>query len=250
VLAVLVVLVALAYLLVVRNLPAFRVEAVTVRGAAPAYAHELRSELVRAARGMTTLNVDEAALGRAARGFPAVVSLVVDPELPNRLVITVAERPPVGELRSAPRGTVPVAADGTLLAGQPVDRPLPRLPTGRDPGRREGGRASADVRTAAAIAAGAPHALAAWLGEIRRGRHGWIVRLRRGPELWFGPARDLERKWRAAATVLAAPSARGARYVDLRLPDRPTAGGLTARPRPLSAPPTSSQPPLEALPQP
>ena len=36
-------------------------------------------------------------------------------------------------------------------------------------------------------------------------------------------------KWTAAARVLADPSSRGAAYIDLRLPDRPAAGGLAAQ---------------------
>jgi hypothetical protein len=53
--------------------------------------------------------------------------------------------------------------------------------------------------------------------------------MRNGPDLIFGDATDLEAKWAAAARVLADASSRGATYVDLRLPERPAAGGLPAQ---------------------
>jgi cell division protein FtsQ len=51
-----------------------------------------------------------------------------------------------------------------------------------------------------------------------------------GPKLYFGGAARLEAKWGAAAQVLAHRSSRGASYVDLRIPERPVAGGLKPRP--------------------
>jgi cell division protein FtsQ len=50
--------------------------------------------------------------------------------------------------------------------------------------------------------------------------------MRRGPELIFGSATRLAAKWAAASAVLADRKARGATYVDLRLPERPAAGGV------------------------
>jgi len=216
------VLVAAAYLAFVRNLGVFRVDQVSVRGAGAAYAPQLWKDLRSSARTMTTLHVREGELLRVARRFPAVVSLRVDPGLPDRLTVTVVERPPVGTVRSPAGALVPVAADGTPLRGQPVDRPLPRLPssTARE---EQAGNATAG---AARLAGAAPPALVAWLGEIERRREGWVIALRKGPEVRFGSLRRLSAKWSAATAVLAARSARGAAYVDVRLPDRPSAGGF------------------------
>jgi cell division protein FtsQ len=58
---------------------------------------------------------------------------------------------------------------------------------------------------------------------------GLVVELRRGPDVVLGSAERLEGKWAAAARVLADPAARGASYVDVRLPERPVAGGLGAQ---------------------
>ena len=86
--------IAAVYLGIVRDLSLFRVETVSLRGAGSSYVPALRRDLLRAARSMTTLHVDASALRRAARRYPAVVSLAADADLPHRLVVTVVERPP------------------------------------------------------------------------------------------------------------------------------------------------------------
>jgi cell division protein FtsQ len=53
-----------------------------------------------------------------------------------------------------------------------------------------------------------------------------------GPDLIFGDASDARRKWLAAARVLADPSAAGAIYLDVRIPERVAAGGLGPVPEP------------------
>jgi cell division protein FtsQ len=50
--------------------------------------------------------------------------------------------------------------------------------------------------------------------------------LRNGPVLYFGGTERLRAKWIAASRVLADRSSAGATYLDLRLPERPAAGGL------------------------
>lgn len=251
--------VAALYVSVVRDLPAFGIETLALSGASSGYGPRLQAELEAAARSMTTLHVDEGRLRELAERYPAVVSLEAEAELPHGLGVRVVERPPVGTVEGTDGRRVPVAADGTLLDGQPVDRPLPALP-GRASSGREGQRAA--TATAARLVAGAPRPLAAWLEQVRPGPTGWIVKLRGGPELRFGSLADLPAKWSAAAAVLRAGSARGAGYVDLRLPDRPAAGGF---PRPAredsamgarmpqsdgSEAPRNTQPELESLQQP
>jgi cell division protein FtsQ len=218
-----------AWLLGVRNLPLFAVESVQVEGADRSYAKRLERRLERAARGMTTLNVAEHTLEAAAARYPAVIGLRVEAELPDRLLVGVVERPPVAVVEAGTKRRVPVAADGAILTGQPIDRPLPRVP-GRV--RRSQARLDdAGARAAARVVAAAPPALAAGLERVRESRReGFVVELRRGPELRLGPPTALEAKWRAAAAVLASRPAEGARYIDLRLPDRPAAGGF-AQPR-------------------
>ena len=55
---------------------------------------------------------------------------------------------------------------------------------------------------------------------------GIVVELENGPEVIFGDADLAAEKWTAAVRVLADSDAAGATYIDVRLPDRPVAGGL------------------------
>ncbi|MEJ7718360.1 MAG: hypothetical protein WKF31_10505 [Thermoleophilaceae bacterium] len=50
--------------------------------------------------------------------------------------------------------------------------------------------------------------------------------MRHGPAVVLGDLGDLKVKWAATARVLADPASRGAAYVDVRMPERPVAGGL------------------------
>ena len=54
------------------------------------------------------------------------------------------------------------------------------------------------------------------------------MKLRNGPQIIFGDATRIDAKWAAAAAVLADSRAKGATYVDVRLPERPVAGGLAS----------------------
>ena len=233
------------YLLVVRDLRAFAIETVSLSGANSGYGPRLEADLERATRTMTTLHVDAGRLREIAERYPAVVSLATDADLPDHLSVQVVEKPPVGTVESERGRRVPVAADGTLLDGQPVDRPLPALAgSAASPGSAR----RAETVAAARMAAGARGPLVAWVAEVRRGEGGWVAKLRGGPELRFGSLADLSAKWSAAAAVLRAPAARGAGYVDLRLPDRPAAGGFA--PPPQAASPAGSPSPTGGDPRP
>lgn len=226
------------YLAVVRDLPAFAVETVGLSGASSGYAPQLERELEAAARSMTTLHVDESRLREVAGRYPAVTTLTTETDFPHGLSVRIVERPPVGLVEGARGKPVPVAADGSLLEGQPVDRPLPSLPGRASSGRRA---RRATTASAARLTAAAPRTLAVWLERVRRDQAGWTVELRQGPELRFGSLADLGAKWSAATAVLRSPRARGARYIDLRLPDRPAAGGFP--PSPASEPGAGAEAP-------
>jgi cell division protein FtsQ len=106
-----------------------------------------------------------------------------------------------------------------------VDGPLPLV---RAKGGIEGTRlGDAAALGAARIAGAAPAPLRRRTLEVGRdGDRGFVVRMRKGPELVFGAAARLRAKWVAAARVLADSDARGASYVDVRVPERPAVGGL------------------------
>ena len=213
------------YVSLLRDLQAFRIEKVTLSGASSGYGPRLEAELEGAARTMTTLHVDEARLSEVAGRYPAVIDLSADPGFPHALAVRVRERPPVGLVEGRRGRRVPVAADGSLLEGQPVDRPLPTLPGRASSGRRA---RRATTASAARLTAAAPAALAASLKEVTRGPAGWTVDLREGPSCASARWRTYRPSGRRRLAVLRSRAARGARYVDLRLPDRPAAGGFPA----------------------
>jgi cell division protein FtsQ len=74
------------------------------------------------------------------------------------------------------------------------------------------------------------------------GDRGWTLPLRDGPTLYFGGSERLAAKWAAAAIVLANRTSAGATYLDLRLPERPAAGGLEPLPEEPADPPAATTP--------
>ncbi|HVS28561.1 MAG TPA: cell division protein FtsQ/DivIB [Solirubrobacteraceae bacterium] len=208
-----------------RDSSLFAVKRADVVGAAGANAHRIRSALAAAARHMTTLHVDAAALRRAVRGFPEVRGLHTSTDPPHRLKIVVALRLPVAAL-TVNGQRLPVAGDGTILRGEQAGAYLPRvaleaLPKGK---HLHSPRALEQV----GLLAAAPPALRRRVTRIVHGRDGIRLTLRNGPAVIFGDDARLEAKWTAAGRVLADHGSIGARYVDVRIPDRAVAGGLGA----------------------
>lgn len=213
------------YFLWFRDSSLVRVNKVTVEGLSTAPdAPQLRARLTKVARDMTTLHVDPARLRHVVAGDPVVHSIEVRPNFPHGLLIHVVENRPVALLSAGGR-SVPVAADGTLLDGVDVNGALPTLTTPSLPdGRRVPGGGTLDRVT---VAGAAPPALLKRVESISiQPDKGFVVELTDGPALWLGDAAQLELKWAAAAAVLAQDSSKGASYVDVRIPDRPVAGGL------------------------
>jgi cell division protein FtsQ len=209
-----------------RDSPLVAVERVTVTGVSGPDAPRVRAALKSAALDMTTLHVRTGELRTAVEPFPAVLDVKTDREFPHGLRIAVRERNPIGTVAAGDEN-VPVAADGTLMRTT-TGAGLPQIAAKALPG---GARASDPrVRRAVAILAAAPPALRARVRRIYVGDRGWTLPLRDGPTLYFGRSERLAAKWAAAATVLADPTSAGATYLDVRLPERPAAGGLEPPP--------------------
>jgi cell division protein FtsQ len=199
---------------------------VSVSGLSTSDAERIRMALGSTARGMTTLHMDMDALERAVDAYPVVRALAVETDFPHGLRIRVIEHRPAA-IAVSDAGRLPVAGDGTILRGLPVEGRLPTLEVDGAFGRDR--LADRDARAAAAVAGAVPGALRARLETVeRRSEEGLVALLRDGPELIFGDARRARAKWAAAARVLADPEARGASYIDVRIPGRPAAGGLPA----------------------
>lgn len=194
--------------LAARTAPFLQVEDVRVAGVAGEQAPEVRRALVRAARTMSTLDVDEAALRAAVEPYASVRDLEVERDLPQALRIEVAE-------------TLPVAVIGGSAVG-PDAEPLEGVSTSRLPTVRAG---TTTARRLVRVLAAAPRELLAHARTARATRGGVEVELRDGPVLRFGDHRRPRAKWLAATAVLGEERSSGAAYIDVAVPERPTAGG-------------------------
>lgn len=208
-----------------RNSSHVRVEQVSVTGIDGSQAAEIKGALESAGRDMTTLQVRENALLDAVAAYPVVRSLRTETDFPHGLRIIINAYEPVAAVRAG-GGLTAVAADGTLLRGTATrDLPLVAIRAERSGERVAPGEALGAVRLVAA----APRALRDRVARVYRGPRGLTTTMENGPKLYFGGPVRPDAKWAAAAQVLVSNTSRGASYVDLRIPERPVAGGLQPR---------------------
>lgn len=212
----------LASFLILRESSLVAVRDVTVVGASGRDGERVRSALDGAARDMTTMHVDLDALRTAVAPYPIVKDVRATPDFPHGLKIEVIEHTPVAAVGVEGR-KVPVASDGTLLRGSSA-RDLPVLPM-RMPPAGDKVAAGQAARVVAALAA-APAPLRRAIEKVFVGPRGLTVRLSAGPAVYLGSTERVAAKWAAVVAVLADPTSKGATYLDVRLPERPTAGGL------------------------
>jgi cell division protein FtsQ len=215
---------AAGYWLWFRDSSFARVHDVYVTGVDGPQARAIRSALEEAGLDMTTLHVRTRDLRDAIADYPVVRSVTAQGDFPHKLTIEVQLNLPVAVIQS-PSGRRAVAADGLLLPDVPLTGNLPVLPTRQAlPSERlTEGKAFGLVR----VVGLAPEPLQKRIERVWiKPEVGIVAEIRKGPELRFGDASRLPAKWMAAARVLAAAGARGAAYIDLRLPERPAAGGL------------------------
>jgi cell division protein FtsQ len=221
VVAALVLLLGVAYF-ALRDSSTFQVRDVTVRGVSGPDAPKVEATLRETARDMTTLDVDGGRLRQSVADYPTVKDLEVDRDLPHGLTITIHEKRPVAIVDHGGK-PVPLAADGRLLTGATPPDDVPRLGIGDVTGTRID---DLKGRQLVAVVAAAPTALRHRTDRAEFTDKGLTLEMVRGPELYFGTPDDLQAKWNAAARVLADPTIEGATYVDVRVPERPAAGGL------------------------
>src|SRR3954447_15606541 len=200
------------------------VKKVDVVGASGPQAAEIRARLADAAETMTTLHVRPSSLRRAVSPYPNVRDVRVATHFPHGMTISVLSAHPAAILSGGGSQAV-VSADGTVLRGSFDHAALPTIKVDAAPA---GSHASGRLPLAAVSAvAAAPRPLRARLERaFWTGARGLVIQLRDGPLLIFGDAGRLEAKWMATARVLADPSSKGAAYLDVRVPERPAAGGV------------------------
>ena len=133
---------------------------------------------------------------------------------------------------------VAVTANGAVVRWWPLaeEPELPQLPLAEPP---KGGRLAGPMLEQARVLGAAPAALRPYLASSRYGESGVDVETTSGIELRFGDATQAERKWKAAAAVLADPEIEALDYVDLHAPTAPFlrwlwayASARTLNPRP------------------
>lgn len=130
---------------------------------------------------------------------------------------------PVAQIGEGKRVLV-VAADGRILgsaSGKSKDQ-LPVLPLKERP---KGDRVKGHVREQVEVLAAAPKALRRHIARTDYGKTGVDVEFTSGIEIRFGDERRAEKKWMAAAAVLADPSLTLLSYVDVHAPTRPAVYG-------------------------
>jgi cell division protein FtsQ len=222
---------------------------VEVTGTTSSEESRVRAALDAAGRDMTTLHVREDALREAVAQFTSVAAIEVRSDFPHTLKVHVIENTPVAVLVSGDR-EIAATGDGLLMRGVVADGDLPVIKLDTPPaGERVG---NANTRAALTIAAAAPDAVRRRIDRLWTGSRGMMLALVDGPDLIFGDASDARRKWLSATRVLADPSAAGATYLDVRIPERVAAGGLgpvpeatpeaTGTPTPAPVPETNPQP--------
>src|SRR4051812_25095917 len=201
-----------------------RVHDVYVTGVSGPQARTIRSRLEEAALSQSTLQVNVKDLKAAVADFPVVRSVTAQGDFPHTLNIDVDLNLPVGIL-DTPSGRKPVAADGLVLPDVPITGNLPVLATkSAIPSERVTEGRPFDLIRVVGLAPDTLRSRIKWVGI--KPETGLVATLKDGPELRFGDATRLPAKWVAATRVLAASAAKGATYIDVRLPERPTAGGL------------------------
>jgi cell division protein FtsQ len=208
----------------VRDSSLAAVNTVSITGITGPEAPDVRAALDQAAREMTTLHVDEKRLRRAVAVYPQVKDLEVEAKPLHELRITVQERQPVA-LLSAGGQRIPVAGDGTLLRGRVSSASLPAIKADALPA----GPAVTDPQELRllSVLAGAPDAMRRHIDRLELARTQLVAVLRgAGPEIVLGDWSRPRAKWVAAARVLGDSSSEGASYIDVRLPERPAAGGF------------------------
>lgn len=204
-----------------RDISLVRVEHVKVTGVQGREAAAITRALTETGKRMTTMHVKEDELEQAVDSFVTVRSLSASGDFPNTLEVRVDQYVAAAALVTPTGRRIAVAGDGTLLGGVGGGARLPVVKADQIPNSR-------------LLPPGLPRTLVTVLGKAPAGmlplaerafatRESVQIPLRNGPVLYFGKPRRARAKWMAATRVLADPASAGARYIDLRLPERPAA---------------------------
>jgi cell division septal protein FtsQ len=140
---------------------------------------------------------------------------------------TTAKAEPVHAVAQIGEGkrVIVVGSDGRLLGSASPKKGKAELPVLPVKDRPKGASVKGHVLEQVHVIAAAPKALARYIAATNYGKSGVDVEFTSGIEIRFGDDRGIEKKWKAAAAVLADPSVTMLSYVDVHAPTRPTVGG-------------------------
>jgi cell division protein FtsQ len=204
-----------------RDVSVLRAKHVKVSGVSGHEARAIRRALTEAGERMTVLHVRESELEQAVDGFASVRAVSASADFPNTLEVRVEQYQPVAALLTPAGRRIAVSGDGTLLGSAGSESKLATVKVDEIPSSRLLPRGLA--RTLVTVLAGAPPPMRPLLERAFATRRAIEVPLRNGPTLYFGKPDRVAAKWAAAARVLADAGSGGARFIDLRLPERPAA---------------------------
>jgi cell division protein FtsQ len=207
-----------------RNSSLVAVQRVNVSGVHGPQAAAIDSALRAAGRRMSTLDVNVAALRSAVAPFAVVREVRASGSFPHTLEVSVVEQPPVAALLVGGARTA-VAADGVVLGPGLLSPGLPTVGAQFTPAAGKSVK-EASVRAALEVLGAAPHSLATQVASASTDKEGLTLSMRNGLHVLFGDATRAHAKWRALETVLIDEGSSGASYIDVRLPERPAAGGF------------------------
>jgi cell division septal protein FtsQ len=206
--------------LMLRDSGLFAVDDVTIVGLSHDAAPVVREQLAAAARAQTTTDFSAGEVRFAVSTYSLITNVTARTHVPHGVTLYVSERLPVVRIEVAGE-SIPVAADGSVVTGFSPTVHLATVPSSQFP---LGGRTRDPfVLVAARVLGAAPRPLFRRVAAITRADGALTIYLHRGPRLIFGDGALPHAKWDAAAAVLAAPSSRGAAYVNVILPWRPAA---------------------------
>jgi cell division protein FtsQ len=208
------------------------VHTVNVSGVQGPQAAAIESALRSAGRSMSTLDVNLAALRSAVAPFVVVREVRASGSFPHTLDVRVIEQLPVAALLSGGARTA-VAADGVVLGPGLLSPGLPTVAAQVSPADGQTVK-EGDVRAALEVLGAAPSSLAAQVASAFTGKEGLTLAMRNGLHVVFGDGTRAHAKWQALETVLIDEGSSGASYIDVRLPERPAAGGYPEGVAPLA----------------
>ena len=215
-----------------RETSAFALRSVTVTGAPPPVARDVRKALAPLV-GRSLVVLDGGEVNARVEALPVVVSARHDRAFPHTLVVAVTPEQPVSVVRRGAQAWL-VSARGRVLRRLAARaRPaLPRVWVAKSvdpkPGGFVDGRSA--IRAIRALAVADRSRFPLRIATVRTGRHELTLLLRSGLALRLGDEHDLPLKLAIAARIaprLGAPVRGAAAYLDLELPERPVAAGVT-----------------------